>query len=219
VKKQEERVLSEDHLTFLTDVYRSRFLDCRIVEPLAETRPALVESNAWLYNLAGRVASIHEAEKSHRALTFALLEMSDRQDLAWQFFAKFPTHRNVGVILSSPDLKKFSLFLAAFEKSENCFKVFISSTGLSAPPDGLISVDFYANFLARLVSLRRFEEVDEYIFTLPKSHPIHSLSREKYHFFTTSTLATFTTHSIAASSGSTQSTTTSRSATMSPRSR
>jgi hypothetical protein len=81
--------------------------------------------------------------------------------------------------LSSPDLKKFSLFLAAFQKSENCFTVFISSIGLSAPPDGLISVDFYAKFLARLVSLRRFEEVDEYIFTLPKSHLIHSLSREQ----------------------------------------
>jgi hypothetical protein len=60
----------------------------------------------------------------------------------------------------------------------------VSSTGLfplsSALVDGLISVDFSANCLARLVSLRRFEEVDEYILSLPKSHPIHSLSREQY---------------------------------------
>jgi hypothetical protein len=126
VKKQ------EDHLTFRTDVYRSRFLEVCIVEPLAEMRLALFESGDRLYDLVGRVVSIHEAEKSRPALVLALLEMSDRQDLAWQFFAKFPTHRNVGAILSSPGPKKFSLFLAAFQKSENYSKVFVSSTCLPA---------------------------------------------------------------------------------------
>jgi hypothetical protein len=184
VKKQEERVLSEDYLTFLKDVYRSQFLEVCIVEPLAKTRLEFFESDALLYDLAGRVASIHEAEKSHLVLVLALLEMSDRQDLGWQFFAEFPTHRNVGAILPSPGPKKFSLFLAVFQKSEHCSKVFVSSTALcvlsSALADGLIPVDFNADFLARLVSLRRFEEVDEYSLSLPKSHRIHSLSREQY---------------------------------------
>jgi hypothetical protein len=52
VEMQEERVLSEDHLIFLTDVYRSRFLEVCIVEPLAETRLELFDSDAWLYTLA-----------------------------------------------------------------------------------------------------------------------------------------------------------------------
>jgi hypothetical protein len=68
-----------------------------------------------------------------------------------------------------------------FQKTKNCSKIFVRNTVLSALSsilaDGLIFVDFYANFLARLVSLRRFEEVDEYTLSLAKSRLIHCLSR------------------------------------------
>jgi hypothetical protein len=65
--------------------------------------------------------------------------------------------------------------LVAFQKSENCSIVFVSSTGLSALSsilvDRLISVDFYANFLTRVVSLHRFEEVTGYILSFPSHTP------------------------------------------------
>jgi hypothetical protein len=81
-----------------------------------------------------------------------------------------------GQIAEAVDIQPLVL-LSVFPNSEKCVYEFVRSNGLAAVTtsltDVIITLDFYADFLATLVSSRQLEAIDEFILELRFDHPIH----------------------------------------------
>jgi hypothetical protein len=173
----------EENFCDIIAVAQMQFLDVCIVRPSAETRLEIVRQAPWVTDFIFRICRVPQAEHIHPAVLLALLEISEVPGHATRFLKAFPFHPNVRALLVDVDFKKFSL--SVFQTSEKCADEFVSSNGLAALnaalAEGIVSLDFFAEFLAVLVSLRRFEQVDEFILGLPSGDPIYSLSCKQYH--------------------------------------
>jgi len=163
------------------ELFQSNFLEVFVLQPSKATRLALFQNEDWLSDFVIQVASLPEARTSQPPCLLAILEISDICGWASQFLKQLPFPHNIRALLAVPDHKTFSVLLSSFDRSEKTAIEFVDNNGLSALTIGLangdISIDFYVDFISKLVSCRRFEEVDQFIMNLPSNHLIHHLSQ------------------------------------------
>ena len=139
------------------------------------------------------VFALPEYQSKQHIVFSKVLKTNNKLNFSSQFFvfstnllSCAPTPEVVSCLLSETTLTKNINFLDILQSSlvqlEVLANSFIEADGLEwlqvSLESGLISIDLFANILSNLVVFRRFDEIDNFIFSLNKDHPLFKLQKQ-----------------------------------------
>jgi len=175
----------------IIQVYEMRFIECFILATSTEILSELVTKRHSFRLLLIDIISIPQSIKIRKSAFEHILLLSSITNFSSIFFllctdivTQVPSPLIITCLLKratiSHDSRFCNILLSIFVKTMEASISFVKADGLKWLQDsfiyGLIDLDTFSSLLSNLVVLRRFDEVDEFILSLPCNHPLFSQS-------------------------------------------
>ncbi|OHS96246.1 hypothetical protein TRFO_37602 [Tritrichomonas foetus] len=175
-----------------SDLFKFGFLDAFIFSPSTEILSQIMQTYIEIKDLILRMSKLKESFEIHDKLfqtiilTSKYFKSNDGMFLiiCANLFSFRPSVIKIKSLLeyisSTKDTNLCNLLLTTLTKSA-VSETFVEAKGLEwiekSFASGLITIDTFAGIIASIVVQHRFDEIDSFILSLPKSHKLFSLSK------------------------------------------